>query len=222
MKPSAGPEQKPKTLQEILAGIARGDIQARQIGSVGVADSADPRNVAGAVKAAADAKDLAALARQFQTQGRLTQAFTCFLQSLVLEDLIGNLYGIASDLGNLADLCLEAKNYAQAAAGFSLAIALDRRLLAELPQRQKRKGIGGAPARQERQEYHFMLGVHLNEYAVCLTEQREMERARSFAEQAMGAFREAGRSDAEAKSRKLLEWISTKLAKGRGKGDIQE
>ena len=88
-------------IRQVMSRIARGQIKLEWIGSISVAKGANPRGVASASMNAIRAEQLAARAKVYFSEDKYAEAFICQLQSLVIEDSIGNLAGISSDLGNL-------------------------------------------------------------------------------------------------------------------------
>lgn len=199
---------------EFLKNIVQGKTTVNMIGSAGVASSANPRGVAAAVQTSLQAKNFSRRAKELLSQGNFDEAAIYLTQSLVLEDSVGNLQGVASDLGNLASICLEKKMHKKAAEGFEKALELDERVLDEMKERQRRDGgnVGLEVVRQCR----FMRGIHLEGLARSAIADGQLADATRSAEQALAAFEEVGEREFVTQIKTLLQWLGSRAASPHG------
>lgn len=191
--------------KEFCSKIASKEIVVKGINGINVADNADPNNVAKAVEMAKQADQLSQQAKSLFMQNRFEEATTYLAQSIVLEDSLGNLFGVASDLGNLANIYLEMGKVDEAIAGFEKAIEIDVRLLVELFNRHVSNHTTPVDLVVENK---LMQGLHLEGLARCLIKKKQFISAAKKTTEAIKAYREARSSSHEAQAQELLTWLA--------------
>ena len=152
----------------VLSSIATGELVVSRIGSVGVAKGANPAGVASAMRAKHEAQEYARAGLQEKQRGRYSSALQLFMNSLAIEDDIGDFFGMASDLGNLADVYRLGGNPEKALVGFERALAIDEELARSLPALYNSKRVPDATQVQELGEANYMRALHFEGKARCL------------------------------------------------------
>jgi tetratricopeptide (TPR) repeat protein len=199
------------SMKDLISKLLKGEATLTQIGSITVAKNANPEGVATAVKTADQATKLSQQAKVLMQQNRFAEAATYLQQSVVLEDSIGNKYGMASDLGNLAAMYVKLKQPEKAKDAYKTALKVSKELLDELPARQARLGTTGAHAEFERNDYHTIYGMHLEGLARCLIPS-DLASAREHTQLALDAYRNGESAVQTAQAQELLDWINRKLS----------
>jgi len=204
-------DEKADELKALIQKIESGEGKIAQIGSVVVGSGADPYGAATAVRISIQATEIAQRGMELWRQGHLEAASTCLVQSLVLEDAIGNLSGISSDLGNLGAIYNDMKIAGKAAAAYRKALQIDAQLLRELPDRADRVGQGPDQVALEHREYKLMEGLHLEGLARSQILRNEFAEARDLVSKALVAYEEAGAERQRAPAQELQTWLLKRL-----------
>jgi tetratricopeptide (TPR) repeat protein len=192
-------------LKELLPKVHSGKVRVKQIGSISVADSANPSGVAIALETSQLAKESSKRAKMLWQEGRLEEAASALLQSIVFEDTIGNKYGIASDLGNLATIYSFTGTLEKAKAIYIKALELSGRLIEELPERQKHLGTPPEIAISELREYQLLHGLHLEGLSRCLVSLGNLKDAQDHLKQAMNVYQKAGAARRVSETQALMD-----------------
>jgi tetratricopeptide (TPR) repeat protein len=199
------------SLRDLISKLVSGDAKIKRIGSLTVAPNASPEGVAAAVEIADRATKLSQQAKLLTQQNRWAEAAVYLQQSIVLEDSIGNKYGMASDLGNLAGIYVKLNQHEKAKGAYETALKISKALLDGLPALHARMGTPGSLAEFERSDYSVMYGMHLEGFARCLIASN-LQSARDHALLALDAYRNGNSAVHIAQVQELVDWMDRKLA----------
>lgn len=152
------------SLNKFLRAIADGKASVRRIGSVNVAKDANPHGVADAIKDRNLAVDLSQEGQQLFLVGQSDSAITRLCESIVLEDSLGNVWGLVSDLGNIAEIYRHQKEYDKAENIFVWLRVKVEQLAQKIP--SDRPLPTDLSSSYEFRDYHLLYGQHTHGLAL--------------------------------------------------------
>lgn len=191
--------------KSIAKSILSGEASVRRIGSVRVAGDSERHGVVEAMEMLDQAKDLSRRGQEFFLQGEPDRAITCLCQSIVLEDAIGNMWGLASDLGNIAEIYRHCREYEKAENIFEWLRIRDQQLINKgqrsVPQTENE------PSDHEFNDYHLLYAQHTEGLARVYIATGRRKLAVPLMAEILNSYRIAQRGDRIQTATDLDNWL---------------
>jgi hypothetical protein len=189
----------------IARRILSREASVQRIGSIPVAPEANPYGVVEAMEMRNQAECLSTQGQDFFRKGQPNRAITCLCQSIVLEDAIGNMWGLISDLGNIAEIYRHCQEYEKAENIFVWLRVKDQQLIDRansfVPQSENK-----APE-YEANDYHLLYGQHTEGLARVYIATNRRKLARPLMPEVLTSYRIAQRSDRILTATDLDDWL---------------
>jgi hypothetical protein len=190
------------SLRSFIRSILDGKSSPRRIGSVTVAEDADRYNLVAAIKDQDTAKSLSLAAQSLFLAGFPDAAVTKLCESIVLEDSIGNMWGLVSDLGNIAEIWRHGGKYDKAEEIF---IWLRLKVEALIAKPDPRSDY--APTEHELRDYWLLYGQHTHGLALVYVSTKRLGLANDLVPEMLNAYEKAGNPDGVRTATELRSWL---------------
>jgi tetratricopeptide (TPR) repeat protein len=189
--------------------ILLGKASVEQIGSARVAEDANPQGVVSALETARRAQEFSMMAKKLWKAGRLEEAVQSLGQSVVLEESNGNLYGVVSDLGNIATIYRDMHRYGDAEDILVWLRTKDEQLIEQPTAASGLRDIGLSET--QRQDYQLLYGLHTEGLARVYIATLRLELAAPLVDEAVSAYQKAKSRDHIEGAEELQRWVRKKL-----------
>jgi tetratricopeptide (TPR) repeat protein len=190
--------------ENIVRGILDQEIQVLQIGSVRVSPNAKPVNLVIALETRQQAHDLSTKGREFTLMGDFDSALAAFRQSIVLEESLGNYWGIASDLGNMAEIYRQARDYDRAENLLVWLREFDQSLIHEFFARPRDFTEG---RREQLKDYYLLFGMHSESLLRIYLATDRAQFASQIAAEMIDSYENTGEREPIIRARDLIEFL---------------
>jgi hypothetical protein len=195
--------------KDLMNKILLGNASVEQIGSTRVANDANPQGVVSALETARRAQEFSMMAKNLWKAGRLEEAVQSLGQSVVLEESIGNLYGVVSDLGNIAAIYRDMHRYGDAEDILVWLRTKDEQLIEQPTAAGGLRDIGLSET--QRQDYQLLYGLHTEGLARVYISTLRLELAAPLVDEAVSAYQKAKSRDHIEGAEELQRWVRKKL-----------
>ena len=192
-------------LKELIKKILAGKTSVNRIGSARVALGADPSGVVVALETAALAEEFARSAKELRRKGEVEAAIQGFCRSVVLEEFVGNLWGISSDLGNVAEIYRDLKKYDIAEEIYVWLRELDEHLINEPAQVGDLRKLETPD--EQMQDYRLLFGLHSEGLAMVYVATGRYPLAMKLIPEIERSYETAGRKDDLSRVHDLRTWL---------------
>jgi hypothetical protein len=191
------------SLRELLRKVRSGEAEVQRLGSTRVAADADKGGVASAMENDLLAQSFSSRAKRLSLEGDTSGALHWLCQSIVIQESTGNISGICSDLGNMANIYLQRQEYKIAKEIFTWLRKIDFELINEPSQIGNLRELD-LPEHQLR-ECNLMYGLHSEGLARVYIAMNEPVLAFALIDEIKQSYEKAGRPDLVAKAGELMK-----------------